>query len=145
MFAISLKQPWATLLVHGLKTIEVRKWPTGRRGRVLIHAARIPDERTQAWARVPSELLEAARRVGGIVGAGDVIACLSYRTQEAFDLDAAKHLNDPSWFQAPVLYGFSFANLCALPFRVCPGWMRFFPLDFTEDSLRAGERGASAP
>ena len=32
-YALSVKQPWATLLVHGLKTIEVRAWPTARRGR----------------------------------------------------------------------------------------------------------------
>src|SRR5205823_6217499 len=32
MYALSLKQPWATLLAHAVKTIEVRKWPTARRG-----------------------------------------------------------------------------------------------------------------
>src|SRR5262249_11050532 len=60
MFALSLKQPWATLLVHGLKTIEVRRWQTVRRGRVLIHAARLPDDRREAWAHVPPELERAA-------------------------------------------------------------------------------------
>src|SRR5207245_2747235 len=29
-YALSLKQPWATLLVHGLKSIEVRRWSTPR-------------------------------------------------------------------------------------------------------------------
>src|SRR4051794_31022472 len=55
-YALSLKQPWAALLVHGVKTIEVRRWPTARRGRVLIHAARVPDDRPEAWSRVPEEL-----------------------------------------------------------------------------------------
>ncbi len=58
-YAISLKQPWATLLVHGLKTIEVRRWSTPRRGRVLIHAAGVPDERAEAWRLVPAHLQEA--------------------------------------------------------------------------------------
>ena len=26
------------------------------------------------------------------------------------------------------LYGFAFANAVVLPFRRCPGWMRFFPI-----------------
>src|SRR5438105_4444384 len=60
-YALSIKQPWAALLVHGRKTIEVRRWPTARRGRILIHAARLPDPRPEAWQQVPKELLQAAR------------------------------------------------------------------------------------
>src|SRR5947208_522484 len=59
-YALSLKQPWAALLAAGRKTVEVRRWPTPRRGPVLIHAARVPDPRPQAWALVPPELAEAA-------------------------------------------------------------------------------------
>jgi len=128
-YALSLKQPWATLLVHGRKTIEVRSWPTARRGPILIHAARVSDERAEVWARVPEELREAARQVGGIVGAGDLTGCLAYRTVELFTADQARHLNDPAWFRPPVLYGFTFANLVPLPFRRYPGWMRFFPVE----------------
>src|SRR5439155_15260961 len=109
IYALSLKQPWAALLVHGRKTIEVRRWPTPPRGRILIHAARVPDERPEAWAHVPAELAEAARLVGGIVGAGDLQACLVYRSAEQFTRDRDKHLNDPSWFRPPKLYGFCFA------------------------------------
>jgi hypothetical protein len=132
MVALSLKQPWAALLVHGLKTIDVRRWPTTRRGRVLIHAARLPDERAEAWAHVPPELEAAARLVGGIVGEGDLVACLGYRRIETFSRDQAKHLNDPAWFTPPILYGFAFANLVPRPFHPCPGWMRFFPVDLSE-------------
>ncbi len=124
-YALSLKQPWAALLAHGLKTIEVRRWPTSRRGRILIHAARVPDERPEAWAHVPPQLREAAQLLGGIIGAGDLIECCTYRTLETFQADQAHHLNDPSWFQ-PMLYGFRFVNLIVLPFRRYPGWMRFF-------------------
>ena len=62
-YALSLKQPWATLLVHGLKTIEIRRWPTRRRGRVLIHAARVPDPQPWAWEQLPPHL-RAARPAG---------------------------------------------------------------------------------
>jgi hypothetical protein len=37
--AISLLQPWATLVVIGAKTIETRSWSTPYRGRLLIHAS----------------------------------------------------------------------------------------------------------
>lgn len=138
-YALSLKQPWAALLVHGLKTIEVRRWPTVRRGRVLIHAARVPDLRPEVWARLPPELRQAAGLVGGIVGAGDLTACITYRDRETFAADQNRHLNDPAWFVAPVLYGFAFANATALPFRKYPGWMRFFPV---EEALPGSKRQA---
>ena len=39
MFAISLLQPWASLVVMGIKTIETRSWSTRHRGQILIHAS----------------------------------------------------------------------------------------------------------
>lgn len=39
MKAISLLQPWATLVVLGVKTIETRSWGTRHRGEILIHAS----------------------------------------------------------------------------------------------------------
>lgn len=38
--AISLWQPWATLVARGLKCVETRSWPTDYRGPLLIHAAK---------------------------------------------------------------------------------------------------------
>ncbi len=128
-YALSLKQPWAALLVHGLKTIEVRKWPTARRGRVLIHAALVSDLRPDAWRHVPPELRDQAQITGGIVGAADLLDCVAYRTVEAFTADQLRHLNDPAWFAPPVLYGFVFASVHSVPFRRYPGWMRFFAVE----------------
>jgi hypothetical protein len=129
MYALSLKQPWATLLAHGLKTIEVRSWPTARRGRILIHAARTPDERPEAWARLPKELRQIADLAGGLIGEADLTACLIYRTAEAFAADEGLHRADPSWFKPPLVYGFQFANAAVLPFRKYRGWMRFFAVE----------------
>ena len=39
MRAISLWQPWASLIADGRKSIETRHWPTAVRGPVAIHAA----------------------------------------------------------------------------------------------------------
>ena len=38
MKAITIKQPWASLIVEGVKDIENRTWKTNFRGTVLIHA-----------------------------------------------------------------------------------------------------------
>ena len=39
MKAISLLQPWASLVVMGVKKIETRNWRTTHRGNILIHAS----------------------------------------------------------------------------------------------------------
>lgn len=125
-YALSVKQPWAALLVAGRKTIEVRRWSTGRRGRILIHAAGIPDPRPEAWKLVPPELEYLARRNGGLLGACDLVECRTYRRPEAFAADVQLHLCDPKWFQEPVMYGFLMTRPVELPFQPCSGWMRFF-------------------
>jgi len=143
-YALSLKQPWAALLVHGLKTIEVRNWPTARRGKILIHAARVPDHRTDAWAKVPLELHSAARLVGGLVGEGELVNCVEYTSPQEFAADRECHLNDSTWFEPPRLYGFKFANLKPLPFRRYLGWMRFFPVEVENESSHDGSRKRKA-
>lgn len=40
MKALSIKQPWASLIALGLKDVENRTWPTHYRGRILIHASK---------------------------------------------------------------------------------------------------------
>ena len=89
----------------------------------------MPDLRQEAWALVPAELKKAAQLVGGIIGAGELTGCIPYGNLETFAADRSRHLNDPAWFQGPVLYGFSFAKLHALPFRAYPGWLRFFRVE----------------
>jgi hypothetical protein len=142
-YALSLKQPWAALLALGRKTIEVRRWPTAHRGRVLIHAARVSDERPEAWDLVPPEGRDLARLTGGFVGAGTLTDCRAYPSREAFAADGLRHLNDPSWFVPPELYGFVFADLAVLPFRRYPGWVRIF--EVTDPPPRRRRAGRRAP
>lgn len=129
--ALSIKQPWAALLVHGLKTIEVRRWPTRRRGPVLIHAARRPDRRQEGWKRILTpEVAKTAELVGGIIGSAELTDCVLYRSADHFAADKQLHLNDPSWFQGPRLYGFKFAKMAAFDV-FCPlrGKVLFFPVE----------------
>lgn len=39
MKALTVKQPWASLIVHGGKDVENRSWTTRYRGPIAIHAA----------------------------------------------------------------------------------------------------------
>ncbi|MBZ5689851.1 MAG: ASCH domain-containing protein [Acidobacteriia bacterium] len=43
--ALTIRQPWASMIVWGLKTVEVRSWSTEYRGEIFIHAAKRIDER----------------------------------------------------------------------------------------------------
>lgn len=127
--ALSLKQPWAALLAAGVKTVEVRRWTTSHRGRLLIHAARVCDDRPEAWACVPDTLREASRLEGGIVGVGTLESVRPYRTVEAFDADRLLHLNDPTWFEPRGLIGFVFTGLSPVPYRQVPGYVRIFQVE----------------
>ena len=42
MKAISLHQPWASMIASGEKTIETRNWPTSYRGELLIVSTKKP-------------------------------------------------------------------------------------------------------
>ena len=38
MKALTIKEPWATLIIDGYKEYEFRSWKTNYRGKILIHA-----------------------------------------------------------------------------------------------------------
>lgn len=54
MRALTLWQPWASAITHGLKTVETRSWRTDYRGPLAIHAAQ-RSPRALEW---PDGLLE---------------------------------------------------------------------------------------
>lgn len=126
-YAISVKQPWAALLVSGVKAVEVRTWPTSRRGRILIHASKIPDDRPEGWALVTTPGLEALAALrGGILGEAELVECRTYSTAEAFAAECALHRNSPEWFRPPRLFGFVFRNPRLIEYHACPGKTLFF-------------------
>lgn len=127
-YALSIKQPWATLLIHGIKSVEIRKWPTARRARVLIHAGRVADDREHGWNLLPPDLKDKAKLLGGFLGSAELKDCRTYRTSEEFTRDQHLHCNHPDWWQGPKLYGFHFVDAQPSDFVPYPGWMRFFPV-----------------
>jgi hypothetical protein len=60
MKALTLTQPWATLVALGAKRIETRSWNTSYRGTLAIHAAKgFPK-----WAKETCEEPEFAKELG---------------------------------------------------------------------------------
>ena len=38
MKVLTIREPWATLIINGFKCYEFRSWKTNYRGKILIHA-----------------------------------------------------------------------------------------------------------
>lgn len=86
MKAITIKQPWASLIVHGIKDIENRNWRTNHRGRVLIHAAGshgrkfsvdLTDAQTKAaFATIAGETMFGNMPFGSIIGSVEIVDCV---------------------------------------------------------------------
>ena len=136
-YALSLKQPWAALVVHGRKTIEIRRWSTRRRGRILIHASQTTDDRKAAWRHVTPDIEATAALRGGIIGEARLIECHTYRSREGFARDRAAHLNEVDWFRSPALYGFVLAEARRLPFRRLAGALYFFQVPDDGEAVAA--------
>jgi hypothetical protein len=58
MRALSIKQPWANLIVSGEKTIETRTWQTSYRGPLLIVSAKTPAIEPAGMALAIAELVD---------------------------------------------------------------------------------------
>ncbi len=120
MLTISVRQPWAWMIIHGDKDIENRNWPTRVRGPILIHASggctRLAYEEASdfafwrhggsIWENYPK--FEHLRR-GGIVGQVEIVDCVS--------------VSDSPWFVGP--YGFVLRNPVVLPWRPLRGRLGF--------------------
>jgi hypothetical protein len=80
---ISVRHPWAWLIVHGFKDIENRDWSTSFRGRILIYAGkklgkREHDADREFFAEEHGIELPAFEDMplGGIVGSATVTDCV---------------------------------------------------------------------
>lgn len=78
MKCLSLKQPFAELLVSGKKTIELRKWNTKFRGKFLIHASKNLDkERASSFNIDCTRLSQEA-----IIGTAELYDVKEYKTKD---------------------------------------------------------------
>jgi hypothetical protein len=116
MKVLSIRQPWADLIVNGHKDIENRSWPTKVRGPVLIHAGKQFESDSfdnLCINPVTRRFMRAGRfsyDVGGIVGIAEIVDCVT----------ASKSI----WFNGE--YGFVLRNARPLPFSPMRGMLGFF-------------------
>ena len=84
---LSLRQPYAELIVSGRKIIELRKWNTSFRGEFFVHASKALDkEACKLYNIYTSSLI-----TGAIVGSAILYDVKLYRSKEQFIADQGKH------------------------------------------------------
>ena len=73
MKVLTIKQPWATLIMQGYKRFEFRSWQTKYRGDLLIHAGKGIDKEAikRLEKYLPKELL-----TGKILGKVTLVDCI---------------------------------------------------------------------
>lgn len=88
MKALSIKQPWASLIANGVKDIENRTWKTNFRGRIYIHASGHPAFTGSYKENLPIDfwggvseaekrnLLDSFQNRGAIIGEVDIVDCV---------------------------------------------------------------------
>lgn len=77
MKALSLIQPWATLIMDGRKTCETRSWPTRWRGKVAIHSSKKIDKfACQDFGYDPKML-----PTGSILGTAIIANCVQFPSE----------------------------------------------------------------
>ena len=75
MKVLTIKQPWASLIIEGYKRFEFRGWKTNYRGELLIHAE-------EAYERLKGYLKEMP--LGKIIGKVKLVDCIK-TTPEFFE------------------------------------------------------------
>ena len=131
MIALSIRQPWASLILKAGKDIENRCWQTKFRGRMLVHAAKgmtraeHEDAIAFAVAAIQADPRNAGKKMttlrdlgfafddlarGGIVGTVEVVDCV--------------RASDSPWFVGE--FGFALRDPQPLPFTPWKGQLGFF-------------------
>ena len=120
MKAISVRQPWAWLILYAGKDIENRTWATNHRGPLLIHAGQQrPTRADMEWCAAfrgklsidppPKEALE----YGAIVGQVELVDCVTQ--------------SKSCWWQGPV--GWQLAKPKRMRPRPIAGRLGLFEVD----------------
>ncbi len=119
--ALSIRQPWAELILQGKKIIETRKWDTTFRGEFYIHASKTIDiEACKEFGIDPKSLV-----IGAIVGKAIFQDTKEYHTEEQFLRDDEKHRSSFYGFTKPK-FGFLLRNVGRITPIPANGNLKFF-------------------
>ena len=121
MKALSLKQPFAELILQGRKRIELRKWNTRFRGEFLIHASKNPDKKAMeefGFKRLP---------FGCVVGKATLVNVKKYNDEKEHRKDKNLHLASSYWGS----YGFILEDVKKVKEIPCKGKLGFWEFDMS--------------
>lgn len=142
MKALSIRQPWAWLIVNGYKAVENRSRSLGNHtGPLLIHASSRMTfkDYEDAWKLlVCNPMLRPILQdfpvfsstkfeVGGIVGMVDV-AYVVDKLPHLVNQHTVKQDTDLPWYLGEV--GYMLEKAKPLPFKACKGRLGFFDVDY---------------
>lgn len=130
MKTLTIKQPFATLIVEGLKEYEFRTWKTNYRGEILIHAGKGVDKK----AMKRYEYLGLEYPKGCIIGKATITDCIK------IDDDARKILKEKnSVIYSNIIdnkdwngYGFKLENVEKLEHIEVCGKLSFWEFDYPQ-------------
>lgn len=88
MKALTIKQPWASLIVGGYKQYEFRSWKTNYRGKILIHAGLSVEK--DVINKFDNYNLDYEN--GAIIGEAEIVDCIL--VDEWFDNELRKVNNE---------------------------------------------------
>ena len=91
MKALTIKQPWASLIIEGNKKYEFRSWKTNYRGKILIHAGlSLEKDMEERFIKYDLEY-----KLGYIIGEAEIVDCIL----------VDKKLNEELRNIDPIVYG----------------------------------------
>lgn len=101
MKVLSIRQPWAWLIIHGGKDVENRTWHTKFRGRFLVHASKgmtRAEYNVASWVAGPLGITIPPfdeLSLGGIVGSVELVDSLDTSNSPWYMGHKALVLRDP--------------------------------------------------
>jgi hypothetical protein len=109
MKALSIRQPWAELILQGRKTLELRSWTVKHRGPLAIHASQtVERDLCQAYGIDPDQVA-----AGAVIGVVELVG-IDELDEDTFRAREVEHLA-PDYWRGGQLYGWRLANPRRLP------------------------------
>ncbi len=134
MKCLSVSQPFADLIIHAKKTIELRRWNTSFRGEFLIHSPlKIRPADCKRLGINPKNLVK-----GAIIGKAEIYDVKKYNSKSEINKDSKKHLASKSFQNNK--YGFLIKN--AKAFRIpipAKGKLGFFEVKLEQKKIKKSE------
>ena len=131
---LSVRQPWAELILSGRKDIEIRTWKTNYRGRVFIHAGKQVDK--EALNEMPAEWIPQFLPIGYLLGFVELVEIKAYDRTD-FERDKERHYNDPKWYNGRQ-YGWVFRKHHKIVPLEMKGKLRLFKADIDTVEISKG-------